>query len=200
MNAPSAAARRAASTPKAAPSEDRLEKVREQLRVVRDLDLSIGNFEEKLKTAQKARVTVIHETLPAMFAEVGIDKLGLPAEGNLPAYDAALGPYYKASISAEWPSEKQDAAFDWLEKHEHGDLIKNTFVIELGRDDAERARDLRKALEKAGFAYANKRAVSWNTLTAWLKEQVEKVGTTPPLDLLGATVGSVVKLKERKEK
>jgi hypothetical protein len=40
-----------------------------------------------------------------------------------------------------------------------------------------------------------KENVPWNTLTAWLKEQVEK-GNTPPLDTIGGEVGRIVKLKE----
>jgi hypothetical protein len=55
-------------------------------------------------------------------------------------------------------------------------------------------------LEKAGFEFENKRAMPWNTLTSFVKEQVEVKQKTPNLEVIGATVGKIVKLKPRKEK
>jgi hypothetical protein len=42
-----------------------------------------------------------------------------------------------------------------------------------------------------------RRDVHWKTLTAFVKEQVRQ-GSPLPLETLGATVGKVVKIKERK--
>ena len=198
--APSAALARKIKTDKPVVPEDKLEAVRDQLRKSRDTELEIADLTEKLEALNKVQNLRIHEELPALFQEIGIDKLGIGAEGNLPAYDASLSPYYKASISAEWPQERQDAAFDWLEKEGHGDLIKNMFVVQLGRGDEKKAKKLRGLLEKAGYEFENKRAVPWNTLTAFVKEQVEVKQKTPNLELIGATVGKIVKLKPRKEK
>ena len=198
--APSAALARKIKTDKPVVPEDKLELVREQLRRSRDTELEMSELATRLKVKSEEQNKRVFEELPALFQEIGIDRLGIEADGNLPAYDAALSPYYKASISGEWPPERQDAAFDWLEKEGHGDLVKNMFVVQLGRGDEKKALRLRALLEKAGFEFENKRAVPWNTLTSFVKEQVEKHNTTPPLDLLGATVGKIVKLKPRKEK
>lgn len=197
---PSAALARKIKTEKPVVPEDKLELVREQLRRSRDTELEMSELASRLKVKSEEQNKRVFEELPALFQEIGIDRLGIEADGNLPAYDATLTPYYKANISGEWPPEQQDAAFDWLEKEGHGDLVKNKFVVQLGRDDEEKALRLRALLEEAGFEFENKRAVPWNTLTSFVKEQVEKHNTTPPLDLLGATVGKIVKLKPRKEK
>lgn len=180
--------------------ESSLEQVREALRVMRDRAARISDLKEQLTAEEKAQEKQRHEELPELFERVGIDKLGLPAEGNLPAYDSKLRPYYKASISAEWPLEKQLEAFSWLDKNGHGDLVRDTFVIALPREATKAAEWLQKTLEENEFEYERKRAVSWNTLTAFVKEQVEVHETVPPLDLLGAKVGKIVELKERKEK
>lgn len=197
--APSAALARKIKTDKPVVPEDKLEAVRNQLRKSRDTELTIANLEARLKDLQAEQNKRVFEDLPAMFQEIGIDRLGIEADGNLPAYDAALTPYYKASIPADWPQEKQDAAFNWLEKEGFGDLVKNTFVVQLGRGDEKRAVRLRGLLEKAGFEFENKRAVPWNTLTSFVKEQVEVKQKTPNLEVIGATVGKIVKLKPRKE-
>lgn len=197
--APSAALARKIKTDKPVVPEDKLEAVRDQLRKSRDAELEIAGLEERLEVLGKEQNNRIHEELPALFQGIGIDRLGIGAEGNLPAYDAVLSPYYKANISADWPKERQDAGFDWLEKEGFGDLVKNTFVVQLGRGDEKKAKKLRELLQKAGFEFENKRAVPWNTLTSFVKEQVEVKQKTPNLEVIGATVGKIVKLKPRKE-
>lgn len=179
--------------------EDRLEKVRELLRQCRDGDLELAELAEKSKAVSVRLHKMKSETLPDVFAQLGIDKLGLEAEGNLPAYDADLKPFYKANISADWPPEQQDKAFAFLDKVGSGDLIKSQFSVFIGRGDRKTAKRLLRSLKRLKLDYTHTQGVPWNTLTAWLKEQVEKHNTTPPLDLLGATVGKVVALKPRKQ-
>ena len=38
--------------------------------------------------------------------------------------------------------------------------------------------------------------MAWGTLTSWVKEQIEAGKPTPPLDVIGATVGQHVKIKK----
>jgi hypothetical protein len=194
---PSAAAI-AASKNRAPPSNDKLEKVRTFLREARDIDKHILDLEAQVKEKKARKLLLTQKDLPDLFDEAGIDSLGLPAEGNLPAYDCELGPYYHANIGAEWPTEDREKAFAYLEKKGASDLIKSTYVVLLPRGKRALAIKVETALKKLGVEFSEKLDVPWNTLTAWLKEQVQKHKTTPELDLLGATVGRVVKLKERK--
>lgn len=173
--------------------------IRGEMRTARDLVLRIEDLSAQLKTASEELQTLTTKTLPEMFEAVGIDSLGLVPEGNLPGYDADLSPFYSANIPVSWPEEKRERGFDWLEAEGHGDLVKRTFTVDLPRGSEKEAERLRKALEKTRLAYAEKKGVHAGTLTAFVKEQVEKHHTTPPLNLLGATVGKVVKLKKRKE-
>lgn len=189
-----------AAKSRTAPSEDRLEKIRGVMRRARDLDALIADLSDRLAAASGELSGLTTKNLPEMFEAVGIDHLGLVAEGNLPAYDADLRPYYSANIAAGWPEERRERGFGWLESEGHGDLVKRTFTVDLPRGSEREAEKLRKALAKTKLAYAEKKGVHAGTLTAFVKEQVEKHGTTPPLDLLGATVGKIVKLNKRKDK
>lgn len=194
---PSAAALAAAKN-RAPPSEDKLDKVRIILRRARDADREITDLEARAK-AVKAEVLILKQkTLPDLYDEAGIDNLGLPAEGNLPAYDCKLSPYYHASIGAEWPGDDRERAFAYLEKQNAGDLIKSLYIVAVPRGKLPLAKKVQAALTKLGVEFTTKKDVPWNTLTAWVKEQVEKRKVTPDLDVLGATVGRVVQLKERK--
>lgn len=180
------------------PSEDVLSNIRERLREARDLQREKADLEGRLKEVNIKSFKLEHETLVDMFSEAGIDKLGLPAEGNLPAYDTDLKPYYKAAILTDWEPERKAAAFKYLDDIGSGDLIKSVYIVALPRGNRGIALKVEKALSKLKVNFTSELSVPWNTLTAWVKESIEKRQTTPNLDVLGATVGKVVNLKERK--
>jgi len=184
----------AAAASSVLPNQDKLEALRLVVRAHRDLQKRIADLEEQLSEAKKTRYKMEMRELPEMFYEVGVDRIGIPEEGNHPAYDAVLQPYYHANI----PADQRDQAFEWLQEKGHGDLIKTVVKVELGLRQREVARKVESMLEKLGVDYSRDLGVPWNTLTAWLKEQIEKHQEIPPLTMLGATVGNIVKLKERK--
>lgn len=198
---PSAALKRAiaASEGRTAPSEDKLEAIRQDMRAARDLEIEIALLAERLGECNGKLQKLLTETIPGKFEEVGIDRLGLLPEGNLPGYDAQLNPYYKAAIPAAWPEERQEKAFDYLDEHHAGDLVNCTFTVVLGRGSTKEQAKLRAALQKTKIPYGEKKAVNHNSLTAWVKEQIEKHQTMPDLETLGAKVGKIIKLKPRKE-
>ncbi len=198
-NAPSAALKRAIASSKQEVPEDKLEEIRSDMRRARDLEMRSRELQEAIAACQDELQTLLNATIPEKFEALGIDKLGLLPEGNLPGYDAQLKPYYKAGIPASWPADQQARAFGYLEEHDAGDLIRNTFTVELGRGTTKQQERLRKALAKTGVAYVEKRAVNHNTLTAWVREQIEKHQTMPDLETLGARVGKIINLKPRKE-
>lgn len=195
MRGPSPQLRAAvAAAKKPTVSDDALDRLRERVRRCRDLTNEIHDGEERIAAAKRELNQITSTELPDMFDEYGVSSVGIPAEGNAPAYIAETKPYYKAQIRDENANE----AHAWLDKHGHGDLIKNMFSVEFGRTENKAADKLRQILEKMDVDFTQKKTVPWNTLTAFVKEQIEKHNATLPLDLLGATVGRVVKLKEKK--
>ena len=178
--------------------QDKLDAVRAKVREARDLGVVALGLAEELKDTNGRVNKLQHEELPLLVLEAGIDKLGLDAEGNMPAFDTALKPYYHANIT----QANAEKAFAWLEKEKHGDMIKNVFTIQLGMGDNVTAKELEKFLKKEKIPFERKRGVPWNTLTAFIKEQIEDRKVKPsdlPLDLLGAHVGKIVTMKPRKK-
>jgi hypothetical protein len=194
---PPAAVAGAVARGRRAPDDATLERVRDRLRELRDLEREQKDREHALRETGKKLNELRHRTLPELFSEVGIDRLGLVAEGNLPAYDASEAPFYHANIASDWEPARREAAFRWLDDNGHGDLIKTVITVQLGRDEHIRARELRDLLTARGYTFTDEKAVPWNTLTAFVREQ-DQAGNTLPLEVLGATIGRVVKLKERK--
>lgn len=183
-------------------SPDKLDVIRTKLARVRDLRLSIIEWERQIKEANKELQTLTFQELPEMFQVSGVRTLGLDASGSLPPYDAEIKPYYKASISAEWEPERRNAAFALLHTRKAGDLIKSVVTVELDRGQLEMMHRVTSLLNAIGVNYTAALSVHWNTLTSWLKEQcTKKVEFTPgELETIGATVATIVEVKPRKEK
>jgi len=177
-----------------------LDDVRVAARAARDLALEIEDLQTRLADKTKQLQTIREQRLVDLFSRAGVKVLELDRDGNLPPYVAKLKPFYKANIAADWPDDKREEAFDWLEENGEGDMIKRTFVVELGKDSEEDAEKLRKALEAFGLDYNEKLAVPHGTLTSWLKDRTEKKLPLPELSIIGGQVGRVVEIKPVKEK
>lgn len=183
---------------------DRLDVLREQLRLARDKQQLVADLTERTKREQAELTELLHHRLPDMMRELGMRTHELPAEGNNPEYSVKCKPYYKAGISAEWDPIKREEGFAVLRAREAGDLIKNTVTVTFGRGDEKRADQVCTWLRSVGISYDRGSGVVWNTLTAWVKEQVlrlgvEKAFTDEELRKIGATVGYVVEVKPVKE-
>ena len=182
------------------PNPDRLAVVREALRAFRDTQLEIAQTEERLKQMKAAALETQHQTLPDLFSQAGITNLGLEAEGNLPAYQFTAKPYYHASIASSWPPERREEAFDYLNEVGAGDMIKHGVTVLFSRGEGEKVDTLQEFLRKHGMPFTVDRVVPWNTLTAWVRSEVEKYKRIPDLEKIGAQVGRIVEIKQAKEK
>lgn len=177
---------------------DRLVELRKAARRAENLQRELVDLEERELDRKAELRRLMMEELPDLLDAAGVTSISVDAEGNQPAFSAELKPYYKASIAAEWDEARRDRAFRWLEDNGFGDLVKREFTVALDRDEEAAGRKLAKLLSENGFAYSVRRNVPWNTLTAFVRERIEKHSETLPLDTLGATVGRIVNLKPLK--
>lgn len=177
---------------------NKLEILRDKAAEVRDLEHKIADLEQQLKEAKARLQSLCRVELPDLMTEVGTDHIGIPANGNMAAYDAVLRPFYKANIAASWPADKQQAAFNWLVDNGFGDLIKTEVDVSFPREQHAKAKKLFAMLKTKGFKPEFLQRVHHGVLTAWLQEQIEQ-GNLPPLDVIGGEVGRIVTLKQRRD-
>lgn len=181
------------------PPESQLAEVRDKVREFRDIEKRIADHEQAIVELKSRRKEITDHELVTLMDDAGIPSITLAAEGNLPAFEVEVGAYYHANISAEWPEEKRRKAFGWIAKY-HGGMLRNTFVISFGKNSEKLQAEFAKLAAKHKLPHKNEFGVPWNTLTAFVKDQIENHRRRPPLDLLGATVGRVAKIKKQKEK
>jgi hypothetical protein len=185
-------------------SSDKLDRLREVVREVRDRRAEVAELQERIEQHEKRLSFLLTKELVDMFTEAQVPEIVLGAEGNWPAYRATKVPYYKANISTEWPEDRQLRGFYELEKHGGDALVRTQVIVDLPRGKGQRARakTLLRYLNRYKFDHSQRLSVPWNTLTAWLREQYTKFPNDPKPDLeaIGAHVGEVVRLTEEKVK
>lgn len=183
----------------APPSKDKLDKIREGVKAIRDLQLAIVDKKNEVTELNQSLTTLSRNTIPDLFAASGITNIGIDPEGNMPGYEAESLPYYKAGIAASWPPEKKEVAFDYLIANGGGNLIQTTITVDLPVKSIKLRKQVEAALRKLKVDFMVEPSVHWASLTSFVREKIEREKVMPPLDVLGADVGRVVKLKVKKE-
>jgi hypothetical protein len=153
-----------------------------------DLDDRIKDVEAHLKILKEQARDIAEKQLPDAMAEVGMAKFTL-TDGS----EVTVKPYYSAKIS----DEKREECFTWLHDHGHEALIKDEVVLTFNRGEHEKAEEFKAQLEEQGLEYSGKMGVHPQTLTAFVKEQVES-GAEFPLELFNVYIGQIAKIKRSK--
>lgn len=188
-----------------APSVDRLMAIKEKVAALRDKTMEVSDLEERLEKAKAEKLQLETVTLPDMLQAVGMDRFGLEAEGNNPAYDLTIEPLVRANIAAGWEEPKRQAGFAVLEQLGGGSLIQTTVTFEFPKGEyAEAKQFVEDAFDKLGYEGQMKLAVNHNSMASWLKAEVQadppRVPSPQQLLAIGGFVGKTAKIKKRKER
>jgi hypothetical protein len=188
-------ARLASRTPKVV-GEDALQKIRDKIAEVRDLDKDIADLNERLSYKLAARKVIREKDLPDLMKQYKVNSIQLAAKGNLPAYDATLDTEYYAGLPKSATPEQREAGFKFLvEVWKVPDIIKNAVSLKFGAGDHKRVKQLLTLLRKNKFSdYENDVSVHSGTLTAELRRRVKAGNIPSPADLakIGGYVHEVV--------
>jgi len=180
---------------------DKLDQLEAAVRNLRDKEREAGDLEERLKYLKAEISDIKHRSLPELFYEAHVDRVGLPAEGNRPAVDAIMRKEYKAAIPANWPAEKRETAFRTLDEMDMRDLMKITYTIPFEAGQYARAKEFGALLTMNNIHHSVARSVHHASLSSALKEICEKgqVPSLTQLENIGGFIGTSIDLKQRKE-
>ncbi len=162
-----------------------------------ELEATIKEMEQGLEAMKANRKKLLTQEIPDLMAEVGTNVFGIPDSD----YECRVIPYYHASVK----EPDLPAAVKWLDDNGHGDLPKRTLSVEFNKEDKEVALRIfqrvqqmlaeENVIERTNISM--KFAIHWKTLTAFVREQVER-GAALPLATLGATIGQTAKFEKRR--
>lgn len=141
-----------------------------------DAELAVEVAEKVLKQKKERARILREETIPYALMELGIQKLTLTTGQKLGI---------KQEVYASIPDTNKAEAFDWLNKHGFGGLIKTSVTTLFAKGEVEKALAFCKELEANGMDAAFDESIHAQTLKAFLREQISK-GKDIPLDMFGA--------------
>ena len=170
------------------PSDQGLSKVSRLAEELIDKEEEVKEAEARLKILKEQARDSAERQLPDAMAEVGMAKFVL-TDGS----EVTVKPYYSAKIG----DDKRDECFNWLQDHGHEALIKDEVSITFNKGEHERAEEFKSQLEQQGIEYNGKMGVHPQTLTAFVREQVES-GAEFPLELFNVYIGQIAKVKRSK--
>lgn len=168
--------------------EDKLERIRHFGEKQRALTKTVADIENSLTAAKEQLRRVMEQDLPEAMDDVGMTKFVLD-DGT----EVKVKPFYAASI----PEDRKEEAFDWLKEHDFDGMIKADVKVTFGKGEFEVAQafvEFIRGFNQKAIDPEYKENVHWQTLRAFVKEQVEG-GKPLPLDMFGVFVGRKAELK-----
>jgi hypothetical protein len=141
-----------------------------------DAEEAVEKAEQALKDRKAELRKLVESEIPDYMQECGVSKVTL--DGG-----ATIG--YKDDVRLEWDEAKKANAFEWLESNDFGGLIKTGVTASFGKGELEKAKELLSKLSESGLEVALKRDVHYQTMCAFLREQIA-AGTAIPLEEWGA--------------
>lgn len=133
------------------------------------LDTEMKITKERLRKLQEIDI-------PDYMQELGLSKVELSTGEQIS---------FKDDVRLEWDALKKEKAFEWLEQNEFGGLIKTEVTTSFGKGELDAAKALLARLTEEGAQVALSRDVHYQTMCAFLREQIEK-GEAIPLEEWGA--------------
>ena len=153
----------------------------------------VKELESRVKEEKERLRTLTERELPEAMAAAGMEKF-TTLEGAVVEV--------KRQVYASITEENREKAHAWLRSNNHGDLIKNVLTISFGAGEDDDAKGARSLIEASGLSYGGmeqREGVHPTTLRVFIREQVEG-GKPLPLDLFGAHLANVAKIKRKEER
>lgn len=163
--------------PVAPPTDEELKNVAALAARQLELERAIADATTALEQLQAQHKHISQVELPETLEELGLSEFKLK-DGS------------KVTIRTEWianiSKEHQAEAFEWLEEHGHGDLIKRDVTVQFGRGEGALAKVLLDYIDKqlSSQKCTDKRYVHYQTLRGFVREQAAVI----PFETFGVMV------------
>jgi len=146
----------------------------------------IEDIEQLLKDKKKELDRLQYEALPQAMSELGLEKVVLEDGSAI-----SVATEYYAAIS----KKNADVAYSWLRDNGFGDLIKSEIKMNFGRGEEDTADHVKELMSEENIPFSEKDSVHWQTLRAFVKEQIE-AGEPIPMDTFSIHISNKASIKK----
>lgn len=175
-------------------SDDGVKSLTELCESLQELERKQEEVESYLKDLKATIEDLSTNKIPDKLLELGVTELKLTNGAKV-----STSKKYIASISKD--PEKSKEAFDWLIQNGHGAIIKKQLVIPYTFEDNEgtlpdNIKNAIEELKKLDVTYIDDGTIAWQTLRAFVKEQLENNSDIEfPKELFNVFIQNVTKIK-----
>lgn len=148
-------------------------------------EAEVKRIEAELNRAKEVLRDYAERQVPELM-----DQVGMASFKTASGLTIEVAEILRASI----PVAVAQRSYAWLRENGHAALIKRIVTLSFGKNEDEKADDLRSRLSAEGFEVEDKTSIHTQTLTAWVKEKLSK-GEEIPLELFGVHRQRVSKIK-----
>jgi hypothetical protein len=149
--------------------------LRDLVQQQRDLEDEILKLENLLEQKKRDLAQIAEKDLPQLMELNEISSFKLPDGSSV-----EVKPVIRAHVS----KDNEVTAFDWLEDHGYGGIIKTEVITNFSRGELEAAQRLVETLRSQEMVAVLKRSVHHKTLESFAKGLLEE-GIEFPLDTFG---------------
>jgi len=127
------------------------------------IERAIKETEERLSLYKSELAKVSEVDIPDLFSELDLSEIRIQS-----GIKVSVKPYYSAKITS-------DEAYQWLEDHGHGGIIKGKVSVSFPRGyDQIKLQQIISLATQMGLAAEAIETVHPSTLRAWVKETIEE--------------------------
>ena len=144
--------------------------------------------EEELKAVKAAALRTEREDLPTLMTELGLTEIKLANGSTVKITE---------DVDCGITDATRDRALAWLLKNNFGGLIKTEVAVKFGRGDHDEATRVRDQLTKEYDGVVLVETVHWQTLKAFVREQMAG-GKKIPMTYFNVYPYSKAVIKEKK--
>lgn len=167
--------------------QETLSKLTAECRHLIELQAKRAIVKEELDKLDESIRLVETESIPLIMDSIGVEKIQL-----LGGKEVSVKRVIKASIT----EKNRVAAIAWLRKNGFGAIVKNDVVASFTKGEDIKASKLEHFLSDNKIVFDRKETVNHNTLSAFVREQLEG-GKKIPTDILGVFEVRIAQIKNK---
>ena len=142
-------------------------------------------IEAHLKERKKALQELQASRIPALMAELKMDAIMMSNGVKI---------VIQRIINCRFNVVNKFNAFEWLDEHGHGSMIKHEVSVDFGRGEGEVAQKAVSALTELGLKPSVSKDVHFQTLSAWARRELE-AGHEVPANYFELSILDLAKVK-----
>jgi hypothetical protein len=165
------------------PSDDKLDRIVRLAGQMRDMETLLSDMVTEMDKLTNRLKEVQERELPDAMAEVGLSEFRLTDGSKI-----RIEKRYYGSIK-DMPTAKA-----WLDKNDMLDIMKSEIKVDFQKGEMEKKSELAETISKLGYKYSDKEYIHPQTLSAFIREQIE-AGSDLPMDAFGVSIINKAKIK-----